>query len=181
MCTYVGLQQLIKSIGGQFENISRGNNRNRILKYVHEYNGIDSTWVHIEWHVSLLFYGLTVGHPHCFGPFFALCLAKHGDEGRMRGRSFFGGSVDVVCYERWAMLWVSYQIRKIMGVHAPGMPETFPRHLWLSDPGIHHGTCVTHVPWCMPRSLTSSVLWRRRGKMFPAFPVHAQPTILRIW
>ena len=37
--------------------------------------------------------------------------------------------------------------------------ERFPRH-WLqrkqlvSDPGIHHGTCVTHVPWCMSGSLT---------------------------
>ena len=36
--------------------------------------------------------------------------------------------------------------------------ERFPRH-WLqrkplvSDPGMHHGTCVTHVPWCMSGSL----------------------------
>ena len=32
--------------------------------------------------------------------------------------------------------------------------ERFPRHRFqrkplVSDPGIHHGTCVTHVPWCM--------------------------------
>ena len=32
--------------------------------------------------------------------------------------------------------------------------ERFSRH-WLerkplvSDPGMHHGTCVSHVPWCM--------------------------------
>ena len=37
--------------------------------------------------------------------------------------------------------------------------ERFPRHQlqrkWLvSDPGMHHGTCVTHVPWCMSGSLT---------------------------
>ena len=37
--------------------------------------------------------------------------------------------------------------------------ERFPRH-WLqrkplvSDPGMHHGTRVTHVPWCMSGSLT---------------------------
>ena len=37
--------------------------------------------------------------------------------------------------------------------------EHFPRH-WLqrkplvSDPGMHHGTCVTHVPWCMSGSPT---------------------------
>ena len=37
--------------------------------------------------------------------------------------------------------------------------ERFPCH-WLQrkplvrDPGMHHGTCVTHVPWCMSGSLT---------------------------
>ena len=25
----------------------------------------------------------------------------------------------------------------------------------VSDPGMHHGTCVMHVPWCMSGSLTS--------------------------
>ena len=51
----------------------------------------------------------------------------------------------------------------------------------VSDPDMHHGTCVSHVPWCMPGSLTSGFLWnRRRGKTFPAFPAHAQPAILRI-
>ena len=37
--------------------------------------------------------------------------------------------------------------------------ERFPRHQLqrkplVSDPGMHHDTCVTHVPWCMSRSLT---------------------------
>ena len=73
-------------------------------------------------------------------------------------------------------------IRKIAGAHAPGMPGTFSQTPRLSDPDTHHGTCVTHVPWCMPGSLTSGFLWSRRwGKTFPAFPAHAQPTILRIW
>ena len=37
--------------------------------------------------------------------------------------------------------------------------ERFPRH-WLqrkplvSDPGMHHSTCVMHVPWSMSGSLT---------------------------
>ena len=36
--------------------------------------------------------------------------------------------------------------------------ERFPLHrlhinLLGSDPGMHHGTCVTHVPWCMSGSL----------------------------
>ena len=59
------------------------------------------------------------------------------------------------------------------------MPGTFSPQPRVSDPDMHHGTCVTHVPWCMPGSLTSSFLWSRwRGKTFPA---HAQPAILRIW
>ena len=37
--------------------------------------------------------------------------------------------------------------------------ERFPRQRlqWkplVSDPGMHHGRCVTHVPWCMSGSLT---------------------------
>ena len=78
--------------------------------------------------------------------------------------------------------WASCQIRKIAGAHAPGMPGTFSPSPQVSDPDMHHGTCVTHVPWCMPGSLTIGFLWnRRRGKTFPAFPAHAQPAILRIW
>ena len=45
--------------------------------------------------------------------------------------------------------------------HAPGMPGTFPRLCRLSDPDMHHGTCVTHVPWCLPGSLTIGFLWSR--------------------
>ena len=40
--------------------------------------------------------------------------------------------------------------------------ERCPCHRGLSDPDMHHGTCVTHVPWCMPGSLTIGFLWRRR-------------------
>ena len=29
---------------------------------------------------------------------------------------------------------------------APGMLGTFSPPPWVSDPDIHHGTCVTHVP-----------------------------------
>ena len=80
------------------------------------------------------------------------------------------------------MQWASCQIRKIAVAHAPGMPGTFSPSPQVSDPDMHHGTCVTHVPWCMPGSLYSSFLWNwRRGKTFPAFPAHAQPVFLRIW
>ena len=56
--------------------------------------------------------------------------------------------------------WTSYRIRKIAG--CAGMRwecrGRFPHHRLkktpLSDPHMHHGTCVTHVPWCMSGSLT---------------------------
>ena len=50
-------------------------------------------------------------------------------------------------------------------VHAPGMTGSFLQTPRVSDPDMHHGTCVTRVPWCMPGSLTSGFLWSRcRGK-----------------
>ena len=47
----------------------------------------------------------------------------------------------------------------LRAVHAPGMPGTFSPPLRVSNPDMHHGTCVTHVSWCMPGSLTSGFLW----------------------
>ena len=49
--------------------------------------------------------------------------------------------------------------------------ERFSRHrlqskLLVSDPGMHHGTCVTHVPWCMSGSLILGF-----GENVPAIPV----------
>ena len=48
--------------------------------------------------------------------------------------------------------------------------ERFPRHRLqtrplISEPGMHHGTCVTHGPWCMSGSLT-----RGRGENVPGIP-----------
>ena len=48
--------------------------------------------------------------------------------------------------------------------------ERFPRHRLqrkplVSDPGMHHGTCVTQVPWCMSGSLT-----RSGGENVPGIP-----------
>ena len=43
---------------------------------------------------------------------------------------------------RYVKLWVA---------HAPGMPGTFSPTPRVSNPDTHHGTCVTHVPWFMPR------------------------------
>ena len=58
--------------------------------------------------------------------------------------------------------------------------ECFPRHRLqrkplISDPGMHHGTCVTHVSWCMSGSQT-----RGSGENVHGIPAHAQPAILRI-
>ena len=48
--------------------------------------------------------------------------------------------------------------------------ERFPRHRLqtrplVNDPGMHHGTCVTNVPWCMSRLLT-----RSGGETVPDIP-----------
>ena len=44
---------------------------------------------------------------------------------------------------------------KFRVAHATGIPGTFPPPPLVSDPEMHHGTCVTHAPWCMSGSLTS--------------------------
>ena len=50
---------------------------------------------------------------------------------------------------------------KLRVAHAPGMSVTFSPSPHVSDPNMHHGMCVTHVPWCMPGSLISGFLWSR--------------------
>ena len=84
----------------------------------------------------------------------------------------------------WATVsaWASYQIRKIAGCACTGnagerfLCHRLQRKPIVSDPSMHHGTCVTHVPWCMSGSLT-----RGGGKTFPAFSTDMRPAILRIW
>ena len=67
--------------------------------------------------------------------------------------------------------WASYQIREIAGCAcAENALEQFARHRLqtkplVSDPGMHPGTCITHVPWCMPGSLI-----RRGGEYVPGIP-----------
>ena len=80
------------------------------------------------------------------------------------------------------MQWASYQIRKIAGCACAGNAgNVFPRRRFqrkpiVSDPGMHHGTCVTHVPWCMSGSLTCG-----DGENVPGIPGACAPAILRIW
>ena len=39
---------------------------------------------------------------------------------------------------------------KLRVAHVPGIPGTFSPPPRVSNPDMHHGTCVTHVSWCMP-------------------------------
>ena len=78
--------------------------------------------------------------------------------------------------------WASCQIRKIVGCPCAGNAGiVFPRRrlqrkLLVSDPGMHHGTCVTHVPWCMSGSLT-----RGGEENVPGIPGACAAAVLRIW
>ena len=85
-------------------------------------------------------------------------------------KSLWNGSV---CCSNTPHMWSSLvcghkliaRYVKLRVTHAPGMPETFSPPTWVSDPDMHHGTCVTHVPRCMSGSLTIGFLWNRwRGK-----------------
>ena len=78
-------------------------------------------------------------------------LAEH--QGRSRGCNFVcSKSAPYHSLEMHEPL-ARYVILRV--VHEPG---TFtPRR--FSDPDMHHGLCVTHVPWCIPGSLTSGCLW----------------------
>ena len=56
---------------------------------------------------------------------------------------------------------------KLRVAHAPGIPGTFFPPSRVSNPDMHHGTCVTHMLWCMSGSLTGGSLWIRwRGKRY---------------
>ena len=50
---------------------------------------------------------------------------------------------------------------KLRVAHALGISGTFSPPPQVSDPDMHHGMCVTRVPWCIPGSLTSGFLWSR--------------------
>ena len=60
---------------------------------------------------------------------------------------------------------------KLRFAHAPGMPGTFSLPPRVSDPDMHHGTCFTHVPWCMSGSLTSGFSLKSvAGENVPGIP-----------
>ena len=58
---------------------------------------------------------------------------------------------DIICCHGPFTRYVKWRMRR-------ECRERFPRHRLqrkplVSYPGMHHGTCVTHVPWCMSGSL----------------------------
>ena len=105
----------------------------------------------------------------------------------LQSRATEGVSYCWHCWDRYSgtlssLSWASYQIRKIAGCACAGNAgNVFPRRRFqrkplVSDPGMHHGTCVTHVPWCMSGPLTCS-----DGESVPGIPGACAPAILRIW
>ena len=72
--------------------------------------------------------------------------------------------------------WGSYHLHKIARCACAGNTRNVSlrgrchRKPLVKDSDMHHGTCVTHVPWCMSGSLTCG-----GGKTFPAFSAHAHP------
>ena len=104
-----------------------------------------------------------------------------------------GRAVQVVeSLQRWE--WRGWQhgplarYVKLRVAHAPLMPGTFSPPPRVSVPDMHHGTCVTHVPWHV-RDARAVMHAGIANYLFPwksvagktAFPVHAQPAILLIW
>ena len=66
---------------------------------------------------------------------------------------------------------IFHKLRKIAGcARAGNVGNIFPAPR-LSDPGIHHGRCVTHVPWCMSGLQTSRVSYEvGGGENVPGIP-----------
>ena len=60
---------------------------------------------------------------------------------------------------------VSHQTRKFAGCACADNAGNISPPPRISDPVMHRGTCVTHVPWCIPGSLNSGFIWSSwRGK-----------------
>ena len=72
-------------------------------------------------------------------------------------------------YSSWSH-WPLTRYVKLRVAHALGMPGPFSPPPRVSDRDMHHGTCVTHLSWCMPGSLSSAILWYRCGGNVPGIP-----------
>ena len=70
----------------------------------------------------------------------------------------------------WQTTWTSYQMRKIEGCARAGNAGNDSPLARVSNTDMHDIMCVTHVPWCMPRSLTSGFLISRLRGNVPGIP-----------
>ena len=105
----------------------------------------------------IIFYGCVIIHP-----FFNL---KDGSLHRCRSLEMDKWLHPMVYMDSIINPWASYQIHKNAGCACAGNAGNVFPSPWSSDPVLHHGACVTHMPWCMSGSLTSGFLWNRwRGK-----------------
>ena len=93
---------------------------------------------------------------HCYHPFSE--LLGHIPNQKSLWELFTQDGTDSQNLGAWLMDYLARYV-KLQVAHAPGMPGTFSPPPRVSDPDMQHGTCVTHVPWCMPGSLTSGFLW----------------------
>ena len=85
---------------------------------------------------------------------------------KFRQKKYFYGNFKP--HHSVAFPWITYifqqngplaRYAKLRVAHAPGMSGTFSPPPRFIDPNMHHGTCVMHVPWCTPGSITSDFLW----------------------
>ena len=103
-----------------------------------------------------------------------MLITKEGDQCLLTDTSIIKQSRAVGTWSSMARYWVRHcpygllaRYVKLRVAHASGMPGMFSPPPRVSDPGMHHGTCVTHVTLCMPGSLTRGFLWSRwRGKRY---------------
>ena len=113
-------------------------------------DGLNICWGCLSQNGSLAH--VTVGDFHCFQRSLRVPLSSFN--GRQPVSPLQRGSLKIEMLIQWA----TCQICKLAGCACAGYAG-FPRH-WhqrkplVSDPGMYHGTCVTHVPWCMSGSLT---------------------------
>ena len=123
-------------------------------------------------------------------------VSRRDSVGKWKGKELILFSFLYICSDQWFILqlqkddinallnfpWASFQIRKVAGCACAGNAgnvsprDRLQRKPLVSDPDMHNGTCVTHVPWCMSGSLT-----RGRGENVPGIPGACAPAILCIW
>ena len=70
-------------------------------------------------------------------------------------RDYWPPALSLLRKKKTASQWASCQIRKIAGCAYTGNAGNVSTPPRFCDPDMHHGMCVTHVPWCIPGSLTN--------------------------